>query len=272
MTNNMFGLAPISLLPKVTRCEEFSLSAGQFVFEGRDDICLIYMRSGAGEIKAEEKKTKIISGEVVCLWERELVSFSGDGGEGFLICFSDRFAEELLPSLKIHMDEPYYVGNDRDVTTLAETIVSEFETEEPNSGMICSASLVLLLSYVSRNAVFGASKEKAKELEKISPALAAIHSDCASKDGVEEYAKICNLSTSYFSHLFTKIVGMSPMDYKRQRRISIAKNLLSGTNLTAKEISTITGFRDPLYFTRCFKQLVGQTPSEYRAQKLKQEI
>lgn len=272
MTNNMFGFSSVSLLPKVTRCEFFSLSDGDLNFEGRDDICLIYMRSGAGEITGEGKSINLISGETVCLWERELISFSGESGEGCLICFSDRFAEELLPSLKIHMDEPYYVGNDRDINSLAETVVSEFEGGEPNSAMICSASLVSLLSFVSRNAVFGSSKEKAKELDKISPALAAIHSDCASKEGVEEYAKLCNLSTSYFSHVFTKIIGMSPMDYKRQRRINIAKNLLSNTTLTAKEISTITGFRDPLYFGRCFKQIVGQTPSEFRAEKLKQKI
>lgn len=269
MTNNMFS---ISLLPKVTRSVPFSRQSQKLVFDGRDNICLIYMQSGTGAIASEEKHIEIKGGEIICLWERELLSFSSHGGEGFVICFSDRFAEELLPSLKIHMEEAYFVGNDRDINLLAETIVSEFEQEKPNGAMLCSASLVSLLSLVSRNAVFGASKDRAKELEKIAPALSAIHSDCASRDGVEEYAKLCNLSTSYFSHIFTSVIGMSPMDYKRQRRINIAKNLLSGTNLTAKEISTISGFRDPLYFTRCFKQIVGQTPSEFRAEKTKQEI
>ena len=57
------------------------------------------------------------------------------------------------------------------------------------------------------------------------------------------------------------------MEYKQIQRINIAKNLLSTTNLSIKEISTIIGFKDPLYFGRCFKQSVGQTPSGFRANR-----
>jgi transcriptional regulator GlxA family with amidase domain len=78
---------------------------------------------------------------------------------------------------------------------------------------------------------------------------------------------MCNLSTSYFTHLFTKNTGYSPLEYKTRQRINIAKNLLATTNLSVKEISTIIGFKDPLYFGRCFKRNTGQSPSEYREKK-----
>lgn len=267
MTSNMYGLGAISLLPRVERCEDFSLKLNRPVFETGDNICLMLLRSGATEVETAENRIDLISGEAVILFERDIKELSGDAGEGALFSFSDRFAEELLPSLKLRTGQVYYIGNDREINQLSEKIFDEFRNERPNSPMICSSLLVTMLSHISRSAVYDIKDNTAKELDKISPALAAIHSDCTSKDNVEEYAKLCNLSTSYFSHLFTKIIGMSPMDYKRHQRINIAKNLLSSTNLTAKEISTITGFKDPLYFTRCFKQLVGQTPSQFREKK-----
>ena len=121
-----------------------------------------------------------------------------------------------------------------------------------------------ILGILSRLAISVLPKSTEKELEKISPALSSINSDCTSKIGVDEYAKMCNLSTSYFTHLFTKITGFSPMEYKQLQRMNVAKNLLSTTTMSIKEISNIVGFKDPLYFGRCFKQSTGQTPSGYR--------
>ena len=57
------------------------------------------------------------------------------------------------------------------------------------------------------------------------------------------------------------------MEYKQLQRMNVAKNLLSTTTMSIKEISNIVGFKDPLYFGRCFKQATGRTPTGYRNKK-----
>ena len=148
MTSNMYGLGAISLLPRVERCEDFSLKLNRPVFETGDNICLVLLRSGATEVETTENRIDLISGEAVILFERDIKELSGDAGEGALFSFSDRFAEELLPSLKLRTGQVYYIGNDREINQLSEKIFDEFRNERPNSPMICSSLLVTMLSHI----------------------------------------------------------------------------------------------------------------------------
>ena len=44
-----------------------------------------------------------------------------------------------------------------------------------------------------------------------------------------------------------------------------AKELLSSTDYSMKEICTMCGYSDPNYFSRSFKKNVGVTPTEYKS-------
>lgn len=81
---------------------------------------------------------------------------------------------------------------------------------------------------------------------------------------VNELAKSCNLSESRFLHIFKTATGMSPHLYQQELRLNNAMLLLSSTKLSVSEISTQSGYSDPLYFSRIFKRKTGMSPMKYR--------
>ena len=65
-------------------------------------------------------------------------------------------------------------------------------------------------------------------------------------------------------HLFTKQMGTSPINYLINKRIEEAKNLLTTTNHSIRDISTIVGFSNSSYFSQMFKKTTGDSPRSYK--------
>lgn len=77
-------------------------------------------------------------------------------------------------------------------------------------------------------------------------------------------AKLCHISTSYFSRLFAKEAGENYSTYVTRLKIDWAKQLLSNTDISIAQISDELGFSDASYFVKQFKKLEQLTPAIYR--------
>jgi AraC-like DNA-binding protein len=84
---------------------------------------------------------------------------------------------------------------------------------------------------------------------------------------ISQLAKIVNLNPTYFSNLFSKLIGTGPLQYINKRRIEKAQELLLGTDETLYEIAHQIGLTDEYYFSRLFKKHVGISPDHYRKQE-----
>jgi len=80
----------------------------------------------------------------------------------------------------------------------------------------------------------------------------------------EQLASKVSLSRSYFSVLFKRYIGCSPVQYITRVRLDKAMQLLRGSNKPISVVALEVGFRDPLYFSRVFTREVGVTPREFR--------
>ncbi|WP_176705879.1 helix-turn-helix domain-containing protein [Paenibacillus hemerocallicola] len=80
----------------------------------------------------------------------------------------------------------------------------------------------------------------------------------------ETLAKKASLSTSYFSVLFKKQTGYSPVQYITKIRLDKAKMLLRQKHLSISDVAREVGFQDPLYFAKVFSHEIGVPPREYR--------
>lgn len=69
---------------------------------------------------------------------------------------------------------------------------------------------------------------------------------------------------SYFSRVFKRKFGASPMEYLRERRLERAAVLLTSTDDSVDDIIEHVGFTDRSSFYHLFSKRFGQTPSEYR--------
>ncbi len=80
---------------------------------------------------------------------------------------------------------------------------------------------------------------------------------------ISKLAEMAGVSQSYFSRLYKKIFGTTPMKDLNERRIEKAKYYFSCTVLSIKEVAYKTGFKDEYYFIHAFKAATGTTPGNY---------
>jgi AraC-like DNA-binding protein len=79
-----------------------------------------------------------------------------------------------------------------------------------------------------------------------------------------EMAQLCNLSYSYFSRLFTKIMKRNFREYLNYVRITKSERLLTLTDLNITEIAMQVGFSTSSYFIQQFKQYKNISPKQYQ--------
>lgn len=73
----------------------------------------------------------------------------------------------------------------------------------------------------------------------------------------------------YITKIFKREKGMNYKDYIIEKRLELAKKLLTETNTPVRDISLAIGYDNYSYFTRLFKKKFGITPAEFRKGLLK---
>ena len=81
------------------------------------------------------------------------------------------------------------------------------------------------------------------------------------------YAKAAGLSEGYFTRIFRKACGKSPIDHFLEEKMHRASMLLSFSEAGVKDIAASLGYDDALYFSRVFKKRRGLSPAAYRARQ-----
>lgn len=83
-------------------------------------------------------------------------------------------------------------------------------------------------------------------------------------ESVESVAEEFGYNYAYLSRLFKKKVGESMNRYITEKKIKLAKELLtSHPDMSLTEVSEMCGYNDYRYFSRVFKAETGKAPSEY---------
>ena len=81
---------------------------------------------------------------------------------------------------------------------------------------------------------------------------------------VHDIAKASQYSTYHFCRVFRSLIGDSPKEYLRKRRLTIAADRLVKGETSILDIALDCQFESHATFTRSFKQLFKMTPEQYR--------
>lgn len=73
-----------------------------------------------------------------------------------------------------------------------------------------------------------------------------------------------HFSKSFLCEQFKKNIGISPICYYLDLKLTEAKRLLREDDLTVTEIAESLGFESPEYFSRYFKKRVGHSPRDFK--------
>jgi AraC family transcriptional regulator len=79
-----------------------------------------------------------------------------------------------------------------------------------------------------------------------------------------EIAQAAELSPYHFARSFKQTTGFTPIQFLMQRRIELAKRLLTEEDAPIVQIGLRAGFKNQSHFTTLFRKLTSLTPKAYR--------
>ena len=109
-------------------------------------------------------------------------------------------------------------------------------------------------------------KASEKSVSQVETAKEYIRDNYSKDISLDDVSRRVNISPYYFSKIFKEETGEGFVEYLTGVRMEKAKELLSTTECSMKEICSMVGYSDPNYFSRSFKKNVGVTPTEYKAE------
>jgi AraC family transcriptional regulator of arabinose operon len=107
-------------------------------------------------------------------------------------------------------------------------------------------------------------RHTSEEIKRIRVILEYVENHLHTSVSVEELAATLHLHPNYFISYFKRHFGTPPAKYVNRKRAERARQLLSTTSLSVKEIAERTGFADTNHFAKFFRKETGLSPTEYR--------
>ena len=121
------------------------------------------------------------------------------------------------------------------------------------------ASLLLELAHGERAAATAGG-----EASRLQAAVGWAEGNLREVGGLGDVARRAGLSESHFRSVFRRLRGQAAGRWLRERRMAEARQHLSSTGRTLKEISAELGFSDAVSFSRSFRKFHGLPPGAYR--------
>lgn len=103
------------------------------------------------------------------------------------------------------------------------------------------------------------------DIQKLQEVFVYIDKHYAEELSVEEMARMCSMSYSYFSRFFKKVTGRNFTDYLNYIRVIEAEKLLLTTSMNITEVALSTGFTNSSYFIKQFRHYKGIAPKQFQS-------
>jgi AraC-like DNA-binding protein len=150
------------------------------------------------------------------------------------------------------------------------TLVQEVARYQPGTHCLVDHLVQVLLELVIRDALLSIPRTPSAQGlaaiidPQIGPILTLLHQHPQRAWTVAAMADHVLMSRSAFAMRFTAFTGRSPFQYLTERRIHLARSLLTNPNLGLKHIAARVGYANAFSFSTAFKRITGLSPSQYR--------
>ncbi len=142
-----------------------------------------------------------------------------------------------------------------------ETLIGEFSHLKRSPGAV-KAAAYQLLSSVTRH--LARENEDFVDLRVIERGIRYLREESTQEKSISEIATMCGVSINYFERLFKRYAGVTPMEYRLNRKLENATRLIVQGSMTLEQIAELLDFGDSAYLCRIFRKKIGVTPREYR--------
>ena len=239
--------------------------------EGRElnEYQLLYITEGEGLFRSKHvKETPLREGDMFLLCPDERHSYhprQETGWKSYWIGFKGRNMDERVKEGFLSVEKPiYHVGYSSEIEQLYKQAYETAVNEPPFAQQMMAGIVNHMVGVMY-------ALERSIELNKnythrdmIDRARMRIREALESNLTIQQIAEEMSVSYSNFRKLFKEYTGLSPAVYQQDLKLQRAKELLSTTNMSVKEIAYRLNFDSPDYFSAKFKIKTGRKPSEMR--------
>ena len=159
----------------------------------------------------------------------------------------------------------YHVGYSSDIVTLYKNAYTAAQEEAAYTQQVLAGivnHLIGVMYSLERNIELKTRSQA--QFEMINKARLRIRESLESTLTIQQVAEDMSMSYSNFRKLFKEYTGLSPATYQQDLRIQRAKEMLTTTDMSIKEIAYRLDFDSPDYFSSKFKAKTGRKPTEFR--------
>ncbi|TAH66467.1 MAG: AraC family transcriptional regulator [Anaerolineaceae bacterium] len=229
---------------------------------------LLFFYKGSGTIFTNGKSYNVDAGNIVIyhpgVVHREQASIENPFHFTFLAfeaskefekncyIFPPREGEPVINSGEYH----YHLEN-----TFTQ-LLNEAQNQIDGYEVMCDSFLSSIIIQISR--IYTANKEHSVSSNEALKVKKFIDNNFTKDLTLDTLSEIVYVSKYHLAHMFKDEIGVPPITYMINKRMDEAKHLLSDTNMTISEISSIIGYDNQNYFSQQFKKIVGKSPLHYR--------
>ena len=235
-----------------------------------DEYQMLYLLEGEGVFSSKHvRDVHIKAGDIFLLFPGEWHTYHpmpGSPWKSYWIGYKGRNMDDRLKYGFLSLEKPvYHVGFSNDIVYLYDSAIKTAKEEPAHCQQILAGIVNNLLGLMYSLERSMELSRKGGYVDMINRARLRIREGVEEKITVQEIADGLGSSYSNFRKLFKEFTGISPASYQQDLKLQRAKELLSTTDMSIKEIAYRLNFDSPDYFSSKFKNKIGCKPSEYRA-------
>ena len=207
-----------------------------------------------------------------------LLNYGGDGDRSLLICGRVRFAGPVEHPLVVLLPQVMLFHVDRDQerqredawldSTLTMLGAEALSLRPGSTAVMTRLADILVLETIRAWLEEDANRHEgwlaALRDPDIGKALALIHRQAEERWTVNSLAAEVHLSRSVFCERFSRLVGMSPMQYVTRWRMHLASSWIEEDSLSLSEVTHRLGYSSEAAFSRAFKRYLHIPPGAIR--------
>ena len=190
---------------------------------------------------------------------------SAVGWKSYWIGFKGKNMDDRVKHGFLSPEKPiYHVGYSSVIEELYRSAYKQALEEAAYSQQVMAGlvnHLIGMMYSLERNILLSKNQQ---QVDMINRARLRIRQSLESDLTIQQVAEEMGASYSNFRKLFKEFTGLSPATYQQELRLQRAKELLSTTELTVKEIAYRLNFESPDYFSAKFKAKMGCKPSDIK--------
>ncbi len=261
-----FNIKEIYLVHKMA----FVNDSRMFMYKkGRNMSGFVYCISGCGEFSFGDRKCYLNAGELMFLSPESSYTVKRSGKEDFwhitvnfdmdvISAPSGSYLSDVLEGTgyeNMKISDTVHIGD------LMENLLSIWKTKPLGYKLSAKSVVYEILGEYFVSVIRKYRKDTG--YSKIYAAKKYIDENFTTDISIGTLANMCSMSETHFRRMFFKLMGITPTEYKTNKRILKAKDLLLTGDCSVSDAAECVGIEDANYFSRIFKKKTGFTPREY---------